>query len=80
MVASRSLIDAEQIEELREVRRIPIAAQIGFGNADVAAAQQARGKAEIVNIHRGVRSGLDAAEPHRAAVGQGHVKRAMLEF
>ena len=34
-------IDAEQIEEFGEVRRFPFAAQIGFRDADIAAAQQA---------------------------------------
>jgi hypothetical protein len=35
------LIDAEQIEELRQIGRVPFAAQIGFCNPDVAAAQEA---------------------------------------
>ena len=32
------LIDAEEIEELGEVGRVPFAAQIGFGDADIARA------------------------------------------
>ena len=35
------VIDAEQVEELRQVRRVPFAAQIGFRDADVAAVEQA---------------------------------------
>ena len=74
------LVDAEQIEELRQVGRVPFAAQIGFGNADVAAVQQPRGKAVIVDLHGGGRARLDAAEPDRAAVGQRHVERAALQL
>ena len=33
------VIDAEQIEELGQVRRVPFAVQISFGDADVAAVQ-----------------------------------------
>ena len=34
------VIGAEELEELREVRCLPLAAQIGFGDADVAAIAQ----------------------------------------
>ena len=50
------LVDAEQIEELRKIGRVPFAAQIGFRNADVAAAQQPRCKTVMVDIHGGGRS------------------------
>ena len=36
------LIDAEEIEKLGEVGRVPFAAQIGFGDADIAALEQPR--------------------------------------
>ena len=74
------LIDAEQIEELRQVGRVPFAAQIGFGDADVAAAQQPRGKAVIVDLHGGGRARPVAAQADHAAVGQGHVERAALQL
>ncbi len=74
------LIDAEQIEELREVGRVPFAAQIGFGDTDVAAAQQPRGKTVIVDLHHGGRARPVAAKADRAAVGKDHVERAMLQL
>ena len=57
------VIDAEQIEKLRQVRRVPFAAQIGFGDSDVAAVEQPRRKAVIVERHRRRRARLRAAEP-----------------
>ena len=74
------LVDAEQIEELREVGRVPFAAQISLGNADVAAAHEPRGEAVIVNLHRGHGARPVAAQTDHAAVGQCHVERAVLEF
>ena len=74
------LVDAEQIEELRQVRRVPFTAQIGFRNADVAAAQQARGKAEMVDFHGRGRSRTDAAQPDRAPIGQGYIERTAPEL
>ena len=65
---------------MRQVRRIPFAAQIGFRHADVAAAQQPRRETVIVDLHRGNRSRTIAAKPDHAAVGQGDVERAMLQF
>ena len=44
------VIDAEQIEKLRQVGRVPFAVQIGLGNADVAAVEQPRRKAVIVEL------------------------------
>ena len=52
------VIDAEEIEELRQVRRIPFAVQIGLGDADVAAVEQPRRKAVIVERHRRGRARL----------------------
>ena len=74
------LIDAEQIEELREVGRVPFAAQIGFRDADVAAAQQPRGEAVIVDLHGGGGARRIAAQPHNATVGQGYVEGAVLQL
>ena len=74
------LVDAEQIEELREVGRVPFAAQIGLGDTDVAAAQQPRGEAVIVDLHGGGRAWPVAAQPDNAAVGQRHVERAVLQL
>ncbi len=70
------VIDAEQIEELGQVGRVPFAVQIGFGDADVAAVEKPRRKAVIVKRHRRRRARLDAAEPDPAAVGQGDVEGA----
>ena len=73
------LVDAEQIEELGQIGRVPFAAQIGLGNTDVAAAQEPRGEAVVVDFHGGGRARPVAAKPDRAAVSQGHVKRAMMQ-
>ena len=73
------LVDAEQIEELRQVRRVPFTAQIGFRNADVAAAQEPRGKTVVVDFHGGGRARPAAAQADHAAVGQRDVERAVLQ-
>ena len=80
IVCIQLLVDAEEIEELRQVGRVPFAAQIGFRDSDVAAAQQPRRKAVVVDLHGGGRSRTVAAEPDHAAVGQGYVERAVLQF
>ena len=74
------LVDTEQIEELRQIGGVPFTAQIGLGNSDVAAAQEARGEAVIVDLHGGARARPVAAKPDNAAVSQGHVKRAVLQL
>ena len=74
------LVDAEQIEELREIGRVPFTAQIGFRNADVAAAQQPRGEAVVIDCHGCGGSGTVATQPDRTAVGQRYVERAMLQL
>src|SRR5450631_3307722 len=56
------LIDAEQIEELRQIGRVPFALEISLGDADVAALQQSRGKSVTADFHRGRRSRPVAAE------------------
>ena len=45
------LFFSEQRYDLGEVWRFPFTAQIGFGNADIAAAQEPPGEAEIVHDH-----------------------------
>ena len=70
------VVDAPQIEKLRQVRGVPFALQIGFGNADVAAVEQPRCKTVIVKRHRRRRARLDAAQPQCAAVRQRDVERA----
>ena len=35
------LVDAEEVEKLGQIGRVPFATQIGLGNADVAATDQA---------------------------------------
>ena len=70
------VIDAEQIEKLRQIGRVPFAVQIGLGDADVAAVEQPRRKAVVVELHRRRRARLVPAQPDGAAVGQRHIERA----
>ncbi len=74
------MIDAEQIEELGQIGRVPFAMQIGFGDADVAAIEQPRRKAVIVQRHRCRRARLGAAHPDLAAVGEGDLQGAAAKF
>jgi len=76
---NKIVVDAEEIEKLRQVGRVPFAVQIGLGYSDVAAIQESRRKAVAVELHRRRRAGLEAAEPYRAAIGKRHVERAALQ-
>jgi len=62
------VVDAEQIEELGQIRRVPFALQIGLGESDVAAVEKPRRKAIVVKRHTRRRTRLDAAEPQRTAI------------
>src|ERR1700730_7179559 len=73
------VIDAKQIEELRQIRRVPLAAQIGFRDTDIAALEKARRKSVVVELHRSRRAGFESTEANRAAIGQGDVEGAAPE-
>src|SRR5260370_4082335 len=73
------VIDAEQIEELRQIRRIPLAAQIGFRDADIAALEKPRRKSVVVELHRSRKAGFEPPEANRAAIGQGDIEGAAPE-
>src|SRR5215471_10162273 len=70
------VIDAEQVEKLRQVWRVPVAVEVGLGDSDVAAVEQPRGEAVVADHHRRRRSWLEPAKPNHAAVRQGNIKRA----
>ena len=70
------VVDAEQIEELGQVRRVPFAPQIAFRDADVAAFGEAPCETVAVDGHGSGGAGLGAAAADHAAVRQRHVQRA----
>src|SRR5258708_12632308 len=61
------MIEAKQIEKLRQVRRVPFAAQISLGYSDVATPEEPRCKAVIVKPHGRRRARLAPPQPQRAA-------------
>ncbi len=73
------VVDAEQFEKARQVRRLPLAAQIGLGDADVAR-HRTRRRAKPKSWTVISASGPGAAPPNRkiAAVGQGDGQAASL--
>src|SRR5258708_31001619 len=74
------MIDAKQIEKLRQIRRVPFAAQISLGYSDVATPEEPRCKAVIVKPHGRRRARLDPAEPQGAAVGKCYVQGTASEL
>jgi hypothetical protein len=73
------VVDAEQQQELREVRSLPLTAQVGLRDPDVAAADEALGESEIPDEHHRLRPRLEAAEPQTAAVGKPHLQGAAVQ-
>ena len=72
------VIGAEEFEEVREVRCLPLATQIGFADADVAAMHKAARKPEIVDRHLGVGSGRCAAKSKPPSVGKSDGEAAIV--
>src|SRR5215475_6593707 len=73
------MIDAEQVEELREIRRLPIAIEIGFRDTDIATLKEPRREIVIFEHHAGGGSRFEAAQTNYTAVGQSDVKRTALQ-
>ena len=73
------VIDVEQIEELREIRRFPLAAQIPFRQAEIAAADESSGKIEIVDDHGCGGTRFRTAEEIALPVWQHGLERAAPE-
>src|SRR5215475_11446109 len=73
------MIDAEQVEELREIRRLPIAIEIGFRDTDIATLEEPRREIVIFEHHAGGGRRFEAAQTNYTAVGQSDVKRTALQ-
>ncbi len=76
----RVMVDAEQQQERREIRRIPFPGDVGLGEADVAAFQEPAAEAEVVDDDLGLRPGLRSGEAIAPPVRQLRDEAAMADL